>query len=42
MIMDKEEDVISSHRWHIDDMVELVKKVIWNNQEMAILSEVDK
>ena len=31
MIMDKEEDVISSHRWHIDDMVELVKKVIWNN-----------
>ena len=27
-IIDKEENVISSHRWHIDDMVELVKKVL--------------
>jgi kinesin family protein 2/24 len=34
--MEKEEEIISSHRWHIDEMVETVK------QEMQLLGEVDK
>jgi len=36
LILEEEEDLISSHRKHIDDMVELVK------QEMLLLHEVDK
>lgn len=36
LILAEEEDVILSHRSHIDDMVELVK------QEMMLLHEVDK
>ena len=36
MILQEEEDLLSSHRQHIDDMVDLVK------QEMMLLHEVDK
>ena len=36
MILEEEEDLIGSHRQHIDDVVDLVK------QEMMILHEVDK
>jgi len=33
-ILSEEEDVISSHRQHIDDMVELVKQVIYMKSEL--------
>jgi len=36
LILEEEEELISSHRQHIDDVVDLVK------QEMMLLSEVDK
>ena len=36
VILQEEEDLLSSHRQHIDDMVDLVK------QEMMLLHEVDK
>ena len=36
MILVEEEDIITSHRTHIDDMVDLIK------QEMMLLHEVDK
>eukprot|EP01017_Pseudomicrothorax_dubius_P047285 TRINITY_DN846_c0_g5_i3.p1 TRINITY_DN846_c0_g5~~TRINITY_DN846_c0_g5_i3.p1 ORF type:complete len:688 (+),score=192.66 TRINITY_DN846_c0_g5_i3:94-2157(+) len=36
LILSEEEDMINSHRTHIDDMVDLVK------QEMLLLHEVDK
>lgn len=36
LILEEEEDLIQSHRQHIDDVVDLVK------QEMMILNEVDK
>lgn len=35
-ILEGEEDLISSHRQHVDDIVELVK------QQMSLLNEVDK
>ena len=35
-ILEEEEELITGHRRHIDDVVELVK------QEMALLNEVDK
>lgn len=34
MILSEEEDVISSHRQHIDDMVELIKQVASKKQEL--------
>jgi len=36
VILEEEEDMISGHRQHIDDVVDLVK------QEMMLLHEVDK
>lgn len=36
MILAEEEQVVSSHRYHIDDNVELVKS------EMMLLNEVEK
>lgn len=36
VILEEEEELIGSHRTHIDDVVELVK------QEMMLLHEVDK
>lgn len=36
MILEEEEDLINSHRQHIDDVVDLVK------QEMMLLHDVDK
>ena len=36
MILEEEEELINSHRQHIDDVVDLVK------QEMTLLHEVDK
>ena len=36
LILVEEEEIISAHRNHIDDMVDLVK------QEMMLLHEVDK
>ena len=36
MILVEEEEIITSHRTHIDDMVDLIK------QEMMLLHEVDK
>lgn len=35
-LQEMEENIICRHRWHIDDMVETVKK------EMQILQDVDK
>lgn len=35
-ILEEEEDLISGHRQHIDDIVDVVK------QEMILLNEVDK
>jgi kinesin family protein 2/24 len=36
VILEEEEELIGSHRQHIDDLVDMVK------QEMILLNEVDK
>ena len=45
VILEEEESLISNHRGHIDQMVELVKQVvivIHIQQEMMLLHNVDK